>query len=128
MKELVLPISIFYKLGFGILPGPFNDKGEPIEMKLVENYKFLRDGSELDNYSMMVDLVLEYLYGEKFPQHLKSVKLESLFRGNAFITAVYTFIERLDIIVLNRVDNIDFKDVRFSRKDATNIYLEVVYD
>lgn len=128
MKELVLPINIFYKLGFGILPGPYNDQGEPIEMKLVENYKFIRDGSEIDNHSMMVDLVLEYLYGDKFPDHLKHVKLESLFRGNAFITAVYTFIERLDIIVLNRVEDIGFRDVKFSRKDDSNIYLEIVYD
>lgn len=126
-KEILeLPVAILHRLGFMLLPEPYNEQGDPIEVVLLENYKYNRYG-EVDHLDMMVDVVLLHVYGEEYNSKDKHRKLESLYRNNTFITAVYAFLERLDIFILNRLEDLNFLEIVYQKKDKDTIYLEVSY-
>lgn len=123
---LKIPYGILNRLGFTMLPEPYNQDGEPIEVMLIEAYSYNRHG-DVDHFDIMVDAVLKHVYGVVYGPREKMGKLETLYRNNTFISAVYTFLERIDIVVLNTLEDINFTDITYVKKDKEFIYLEVSY-
>jgi len=116
MEILFIENTILEKLGNKLLPN------NNIELKMLEQYKLER--YDVNLYDVVGKIIVAHYYGDE--EVYGSNKLDSFFKESTFLTIITMFIETIDIVLLNRVSNIDFENIVYERHDDEGYYFKVI--
>lgn len=116
MTELFIEIKVLNRLGNKLL------HDENMELHILKEYKLVRD--DINLYDVAGKSLSKYYFGNDDKYDFS--KIDAFFNENTFLTIVTMFIETIDIILLNRIDDVDVKDIVFDRLMDDGCYFRII--
>ena len=113
--ELFIPSKTVDRLGNRL------DSTVNLEKKLLMYYKLERH--DVDIIKVASDLILYKNFG---PGDYEFSKIETFFKVSTFISIVSIFVETIDILLLNMLEDVNVKNIIYAREDDLGYYFTVL--
>ena len=104
------------KIGCNLLHGIF------VEKVLLEKYKYYRK----EGIDYTIFLVEEFLK-QSFDMSKQEVRIESLLSKEKIITVTYGVFDKLTVLLLMEIEDLNFKEILFKCKEKDVYQFEVIY-
>lgn len=92
-----------------------------VEVCLIKSYEFLRNKG-VDYVKILSDTFLMSLL------NTTEANIGSMFNYGSLITKTYKLLDLIDIILLEKIDNVNFYNIIFKNEDEDNYYFKVIYE
>lgn len=92
-----------------------------VEVCLIKSYEFLRDKG-IDYVKILSDTFLMSLL------NTTEANINSMFNYGTLITKTYRLLDFLDIILLEKIEDVNFFNIKYTQEDKDNYYFEVIYE
>ena len=116
METLLIENAILERIGNKLLPD------NNIEVEILKDYKLER--YDVNLYDKAGKLLIKHYYGDNMDYHPS--KIETFFNENTFLTIITLFIETIDVILLNRLEEIDIENIVFDKMDDKGVWFKVI--
>lgn len=116
MAEIIkLEKELFERLGYLLMPT------DNIEKSLIYNYKHNRAGTD-----PITELGLLYLRKE-YDENVENIdKITVFFSWKKFVSTTVRYIETIDILLLNKTEDVDFKDIVYHKECDKYFYFKII--
>lgn len=114
---ILIENEILERIGNKLLPD------NNIEMSILKEYKLER--YDINLYDVAGKLLLEHYYGEDVNYEFS--KVETFFNEKTFLTIITLFIETIDIILLNRSEEIDIVNIVYDRTSDKGVHFKILH-
>lgn len=114
--ELKITTKVLNSIGNGLLPE------QNVELEILRQYKYNREDHNL--YDAAGKILLEHYFGDEEEYNIN--KLSSFFKESTFITIVTKFLETVDILLLNQIEDIDFLDIIYLGENEDEFIFKVL--
>lgn len=96
-----------------------------IELVILKDYSFKRNNG-LDYTEVLITKLKEHMIKDNGEDFLE-FDIHSVFSKNQILNVTYKLLEYLDIMLLEKITDVNFIDIIYKNEDELNLYFEVLY-